>query len=355
MPRQSSRQRDNQAIRSLRIPEWPTADRQAWEETCRPGSRFRQGGAASYLAEVSRADIARRYGPFLDQVERRGLLVRSAAPAGHTTPDLVASYIAELQGRVRSVTVWNCIYKLRRASELLAPEKDFSWLTEVEKDLAFVMEPRSKYDRLVLSERLLEAGLTLVAEAELSDCTAFERARRVRNGTMLALLTLCPIRVKNFAALQIGTTLREIEGVWWIILPSRSTKSQTPLERRIPALIKPVLDKYILDYRPVLLRPDSPIDALWVSSTTRKQMTTKNLALLVANLTEQTIGVAVSPHLFRTAAASTAAVYAGHIPYLGSAVLDHRDRRVTEERYNRAPTMTAAQAYASLIDALRSG
>ena len=70
------------------------------------------------------------------------------------------------QRRVRSVTVWNCIYKLRRAAELLAPMSDFSWLAEIEKDLALVMEPRSKFDRLVFTGRLVEAGLTLVAEAQ---------------------------------------------------------------------------------------------------------------------------------------------------------------------------------------------
>jgi integrase len=355
MLRAYKRHRTQHGLRSLPPAEWPKADQEAWTEAGRPGSRFTLGGAASYLAEVSRNDIARRYGLFLDHVERRGLLDLSVPPAAHSTPELVASYIAELQARVRSVTVWNCIYKLRRASELLAPQKDFSWLADIEKDLAFVMEPRSKYDRLVLSERLLEAGLSLVTEAELSDCTAFERARRVRNGAMIALLTLCPIRVKNFAALAIGTTLREIDGVWWIILPSRSTKSRSPLERRVPALIKPVLDKYILKYRDVLLRPDVPTDALWVSSTTGKQMTKKNLAILVGKLTQQTAGVVVSPHLFRTAAASTAAIYGGHIPYLGSAVLDHRDPNVTEEHYNRGSTMTAAQAYASLIDDIRSG
>ena len=69
----------------------------------------------------------------------------------------VLAYIADLKARVRSVTMWNCIYKLRRAAELLAPTADLSWLAEIEKDLALVMEPRSKFDRLVLTGRLVEA------------------------------------------------------------------------------------------------------------------------------------------------------------------------------------------------------
>ena len=163
---------------------------------------------------------------------------------------------------MRSVTVWNCVYKLRRASELMAPANDFGWLSEIEKEIAFAMLPRSKYDRLVLSERLLEAAMTLIIEAEMSACNPLERARRVRNGTMIAFLSLCPIRAKNFAALEIGKTFRKIAGTWWITLPSRTTKSRTPYERQVPSLIKPLIDKYTSLYRPVLLRSDRPTDSL---------------------------------------------------------------------------------------------
>jgi integrase len=67
-----------------------------------------------------------------------------------------------------------------------------------------------------------------------------------------------------------------------------------------------------------------------------------------------TVGVNVSPHLFRTAAASTAAVYAGNTPHLASALLNHSDPAVTEEHYNRASTLSAALAYAALIRAIQS-
>src|SRR5260370_32818285 len=104
--------------RSLPVNEWPDADRRAWEDACRPGARLKPGGAASYLAEVSRDDFARRYGAFLGFLQRTGRLDRSAAAAAQVTPSNVEAYIAERTARVRSVTVYNCIYKLRRV-ELL--------------------------------------------------------------------------------------------------------------------------------------------------------------------------------------------------------------------------------------------
>ena len=126
------------APRALPVHEWPDADRSAWEDACRPGCRLKPGGAASYLAPVSRDDFFRRYGAFLGFLQRTGRLKRDAAAAAQVTLSNVEAYTTDLSARVRSVTVWNCIYKLRRVAQLLAPRADFSWLAEIEKDLALV-------------------------------------------------------------------------------------------------------------------------------------------------------------------------------------------------------------------------
>jgi integrase len=79
-------------------------------------------------------------------------------------------------------------------------------------------------------------------------------------------------------------------------------------------------------------------------------MTTKNIGILISKITVETIGVDVSPHLFRTAAASTAAAYGANTPHLASAVLQHTDPRVTEEHYNRASSVSASKIYAEIIN-----
>ena len=335
--------------RSLPISEWPEADRQAWEAACRPGVRLRPGGSASYLAEVSREDFARRYGAFLGFLQRRGNLDLNAAAAAQVTPSNVEPYITELNARVRSVTVWNCIYKLRRAAELLTPGTDYSWLAEIEKDRELVMEPRSKFDRLIFTQLLAQAGLTLVAEAQQFTKNDLDRARGVRNGLMIALLAYCPMRIKNFATLEIGRTFKQVQDSWWIALPRQSTKTKRLDERRVPEILNDVIDVYLKRWRLVLLGTKEPTNLLWISSRTGRRMTTKNLGTLISKITYRTLGVDVSPHLFRTAAATTAAMYGGSTPYLASAVLGQTDLRVTEEHYNRASSIEAAKTYAAII------
>ena len=147
--------------RSLPKSDWPASDGLGWTQACQPSQRLKRGGAAAHLAPVSQTDIANRYGLFLDFLQRHGRLDPAKGATTLVTPENVNGFVTELQARVRSVTVWNSVYKLRRAAQLIAPGADFGWLTEIEKDIALVMVPRSKADRLVLTERLVEAGLII--------------------------------------------------------------------------------------------------------------------------------------------------------------------------------------------------
>jgi integrase len=339
----------NPRPRSLHIEEWPEADRRAWEEANRPTSRFKPGGAASHLAPVSRDDFANRYGAFLGFLQRTGRLNLHAGAAAQVTVDNVHAYITELRSRVRSVTLHNAIYKLRRAAELLAPSGKLKWLAEIENDLALVMQPQSKFDRLVFSGELVKAGLTLIAEAQEFTHGGVARARAIRNGLMIALLAVCPIRLKNFAAMEIGNSFKEIDKRWWIALPSASTKSRRPDERCIPEWLNGAIEVYLIKARPILIDSASSTNALWISSTTGRAMTKKNLGLLISNITLRALGVNISPHLFRTAAASTAAAYGPGTPHLASALLNHTDARITEEHYNRASSVSASRMYAELL------
>jgi len=339
--------------RSLPKSQWPASDSLGWMQACRPSQRLKRGGAASHLAPVSQTDIANRYGLFLDFLERHGRLDPAEGAMTLVTPDNVNGFITELQARVLSVTVWNSVYKLRCAAEMIAPDADFAWLTEIENDIALVMVPRSKVDRLVLTERLVEAGLILIREAETYGKTALARARGARNGLLVVLLALHPIRVKNFAALTIGDTFIAVNGRWWLHIPSNDTKSHRVDERQVPEFITDAINRYIETHRPILCGSDARHHALWVSSTTGRQLTTKNLGSLISKLTRETIGIDVSPHLFRTAGASTAAIYGSNHPHLASALLTHRDSRVTEEHYNRAMSLSAGEEYAHISRSYR--
>lgn len=165
---------------------------------------------------------------------------------------------------------------------------------------------------------------------------------------MIALLAVHPMRLKNFASLKLGRTMIDIKGSWWIVLPHQSTKSRRVDERRLPHMLKRYIDAYIGHYRPILMRSDGPAKALWLSSNHGGQLSYDGVERAISETTRSTIGVDVSPHLFRMSGASTAAVYGGHMPHLGSALLNHTDPRVTEEHYNRASSISVSRIYAEI-------
>jgi site-specific recombinase XerD len=343
------RRRTGHQCRSLPIQEWPDADRKAWTEAFRPGVRLKPGGRASHFAEASLKDFSTRYGAYLGFLRRRGVLKLKAGAAAQVTRADVKAYVAELKARVSSLTIWNCIYKLRRASQLLSPKIDFAWLAKIEQELALVMVPRSKFDRLVLTIRIMEAGLTLIAEAEKCAKFNFERARGIRNGLMIVILGLTQIRLKNFVELEIASTFKEVNGSWWICVPRGSTKNKKWVEKRIPNSFNHAIELYLKDARPILMKSPRPDNSLWISSRTGRRFTYKNLGTLISKITFRILGVDVSPHLFRTAAASTAAVKLPGFPHLASALLGHADPRIADQHYKRTTSLNAANVYGNLI------
>jgi integrase len=326
------------------------------------------------MKPITQADLARRYGYFLDHLVRIGLLLRDIAPAAQVTPENVADYLAELQSRVGSVTLYGSIYKLRRTAEILAPTRDLGWLRELEKDLDFMKVPRSKYPKLTTASRLLDIGLAMFDEAEqrmraredrppLSrraqlrrEAGACEQALldisvRARDGLMVALLTACPIRIKNFAALTLGTSIQNVAGTWWLILGATETKTARVDERPVPAFLTPMIDRYVEVYRPILDRGRlEPIAGpLWVSSKDGDAMTQDAVDRALRRSTKEGLGFEIGPHMFRTAGGTECATRAPELPGLASALLQHRHPATTEAHYNRATSHQASQRLADLL------
>jgi integrase len=276
------------------------------------------------------------------------------SPAGAlVTPGNVEAYVAELKGRVSSVTVYGSIQKLRRVVQLIALGGDLGWLIEIERQLYSERRPRSKWHRVVTTDVLVDAGRTLMAEAEIARRPALTRARMYRNGLMIALLAYCPIRLKNYAALEIGRSFVNVDGTWWIVLTAAETKEKREDERPVPEDLTNSIERYLQIYRPILARGTAETNALWLAMD-GKPMSYASMGELITETTRMTIGVAVSPHLFRTAAVTTLAIRAGDKPHAGTALLHHTPGGpVTQENYNRASCVSAGKSLAAVTHGYR--
>ena len=185
-----------------------------------------------------------------------------------------------------------------------------------------------------------------MAEAEIMKRPKLTRARTFRNGLMVVLLAYCPIRLKNFAALEIGRSFVNVDGTWWIILKAIETKEKREDERPVSEELTDSIDRYLQFYRPVLAQGKTETNALWLAID-GEPMSYASMGELITETTRMTICIPVSPHLFRTAAVTTLATRAGDKPHAGGALLHHRPGPVTQEHYNRASCITAGRSLAA--------
>jgi site-specific recombinase XerD len=336
------REETGQSVRSLPIHLWPTADSVAWQEACRPSVRLKRGGYASHMRPVTQKILTQRAGYFFDLLSRSGRLDMNAPAGAQVTTENVDTYVAELKARVSSVTVYGSIQKLRRFVQLIAPGRDLAWLIDIERELFSEMRPRSKWHRVVYTDVPVEAGLAIMAEAETSKRPKLTRARMFRNGLMIALYAYCPIRLKNFAALEIGRSFVNVEGTWWIVLTAAETKEKREDERPVPEELTNSIKRYLDVYRPILTRGNTGSNALWIAIN-GKPMSYASMGELITETTRITIGVNVSPHLFRTAGVTSLATRAGDKPHAGSALLHHRGPGA-QANYNRASCVSAGKS-----------
>jgi integrase len=318
------------------------------------------------MKPVTQADLERRYGYLLDHLARRHLLDQTAPAAAHVTEEALRGFLGEIKAIWRPVTQAQSIYKLRRMAEILSPRTNFAWLRETENDLALVAYPRDRFDRIITTERLLEAGLTLVKEAQLAvHRRRLWRATQLCNGLMIALLALTPIRSKNFASLTLGKSFVRQGDRWCLCLHALETKAGRADERQVDEILNPAIALYLTQSRPVLLgsgeftigtTPQSDRDPLsgplWIGDK-GEPLTQGAVELAIALATEMVVGVRMRPHDFRRCAATAAAYHASGMPHLASSLLQHRDRRVTAEHYNRATSIEAGVRFGRLAAALR--
>ena len=85
-------------VRSVPFAEWPEADRFAATTARRPAERLKRGGAASHMKDITFRDLARRYGYFLDYVQRTEGLDLTASAASYVTPARVDAIRRRIAG-----------------------------------------------------------------------------------------------------------------------------------------------------------------------------------------------------------------------------------------------------------------
>lgn len=342
---------------SLVLPrtQWTNADRSMWEAVFAKGDLLDGQGAMAHVRLTTQTSLEPRYGRWLEWLRVNEPHALDLPPSQRATLERLKTWLIALD-HTAPMTRLAFIDGVLRVLMAANPERDWSahrtLRTRLKKQAGRGEQTRKK-GRVLSSSVLLDAGLNLALVAADEAHSPIWRAIHIRDGAIIALLALLPIRRRALVGLRIGQSVFFNGETATLALSASLTKSGVPWESEIPAPVIPALMRYLQEARPALLaRAAQPHDALWVA---RKggPLGYGAVAPAIKNGTERMLGIRVSPHLFRDAAATTLARHSSCAATLIRPVLSHSSDKTAERHYNHAKMIDAGRDYATLLASLK--
>jgi len=337
----------------LPLQQWPDEDRRLWRAACEPADLLDEhvGTRADHSA-ISNRKAEKGYGRWLTFLGRTDAACLEDAPATRITPKRTKAYVDCLVGlRNGTGTILSRLEELGIVAKIMGPTQYWGFLNSMSSKIRAQHKPVRDKSNLRLSDELLDLGLALIDKATRAQGLIATLLHR--DGLLIAFLALVPLRMRNLAGLRIGQNMIDVNGTWLIGFDARETKTHTPIEIAWPEELVAPLATYLAIHRPHLSsfvgRWSKPIDnALWVSSD-GSPMTEMAIYLRVCKHTRDAFGVAINPHLFRDAAATTLAVADPENVRVAAPLLGHRTFTTTERYYQQAKSFEAHRQYIAAL------
>ena len=353
MERRPSRTGQNAEVLCLAVENWPEEDQRRWRMACQPASLFDdEGGELTGMRPASIGKYAKGYGrwlTFLTQADPAAL--RLPAAERITTPRVKA-----YQEHLRRVgngtsTRTNRLEELAVVGRVMDPGFSDRYIRRAVSVIRSQAVPVRSKAHLHLSDELVDLGLRLMESAK--DPQSRKDALAFRDGLIIAFLALHPVRRRNLADFKVGRNLIRQPTGFLIVFGGNETKSGAPYEARLADLLVELMSTYLSVWRPVLAARRgrwmaAVDDAVWISQD-GSPMSQEGLSGRIELRTRAAFGKAMSPHLFRDAAATTMATADPGNVRVAAPVLGHRTFAPTERHYIQATGLQAQAGYLKVI------
>jgi integrase len=343
----------------LKPESWPAADRDTWHASINEDDPFSEMEGRAHLRPISNLKVAKGYGRFLNFIARHQPHCWHLSAKERITPDLVKAYVEHLKSLGNSdLTLLARLQELHSMAAVLVPEGNFEFIRRMESRIRATAKPaRNKRGLIVATDELLSLGLSLMEQASALS-TPRQCAIQYRDGLIIAVLALRPWRRKNLTELILNKHLIRQGDLWLVLLGPEETKTHVHDDRTWPDILVPHLEEYLKTHRPLLMSLTghwtAPIeDRLWVSSDGSPQ-TQISIYQQIRLHTAKAFGIAINPHRFRDAAATTMAIEDPKHVRISAQVLGHRSFQTTESYYQQADLNRAHADYTNYLLSIRA-
>jgi integrase len=197
----------------------------------------------------------------------------------------------------------------------------------------------------------------LMAEAR-ANCKAMpvKAAVTAQLAVAITILIRAPVRMQNLASIQIGVNLIRPGGVgtpYMLVFPDYDVKNGVPLEFEFDGRTTEIIDEYIHDHRPQLMRGLNH-DYLFPGAG-KERKSTKTLSEQISKLLWKELGLKITPHQFRHAAAYIMLKADPGNYELVRRVLGHRSSATTRNFYIGLETLEANRLFGKMVTRLERG
>ena len=255
--------------KELPFKDWSEDLRIRWELAFAKGDFLDEDGPGAHLRPATRATLRSACGRFL-----RFLQLPQGEPIptlqeSVINPDVLSAYVDYRWPHRSERSIAIELKQIRHAFRLIFPGLDLGWLLKASKRIASQAAPKPKKHHLVTSERLYLLGLELMdgamerakAAGKVSKVCAFQ----YRDGLIILLLALIPLRRRTLAALRVGKHLIRAGNLWMLDIPREDTKTDQPLEFLLCETLSRRIDLYLERFRSRI--PNAARhNGLWVSN-----------------------------------------------------------------------------------------
>jgi integrase len=334
---------------------WPAEDRARWQAAFKAGDRFDGSGPGSHLAEATRRNLWISYARFLAFISANRQDLLDQRPEARIDRLVVAGYVAWRRRSCGYGMVAVDLNGLRGALRLICPGVDWSWLLTISKRIKAAAPRKARKYHLVTSDHLYALGIELmdhaVAGADSAELLSKAHALEYRDGLIIALLALIPLRSRALVALRIGKQLVKTGDFWDLDIPAADTKTRRALDYQISKELCTRIDLYLERFRRRLPGADKHT-GLWASNK-RRPMSAIAIYNAVRRRTKKAFGFAVNLHRFRHAAASLWSIRDPVNVRGAKDLLGQWSFGITQKHYIMGQSRLAGRALAQAVDAAR--
>lgn len=325
--------------------DWPAEDMERLYAAFEPGDVFDEDGpAGAHLAAATRRLVEVCYGRWLRFLTDHEPTALELAPEKRITRLRVHAYVVDM-APLRNTTVASELNGLCIAARLIASTTDWAWLRAIKNRIAAQAKPLNRLPQLQPPWALFRLGLSLMDDANASGDLA--ALKQYREGLIIALLALWPIRRRSLAALTVDRHVRRRDGQIALRLHPEDTKGKRAESFAVPSSLLPYFERYLSDVRPSLLGTHD-CAALWIS-TVGNPLNGDAIYKSVRHHTSDAFGQPMGLHDVRRSAATFLAIEEPEKVGLIPQILSHANCQVSDRHYNLAGSGVASRRFLEIV------